>query len=81
MSDRQALRSEWLKSIAPQYGLKLDSEEVASADASFRHYYRLQGDKGKSYIVMDAPPEQESIESFVKVTHLFESANLNVPTI
>lgn len=81
MSDRQALRSEWLKSIAPQYGLKLDSEEVASADASFRHYYRLQGDKGKSYIVMDAPPEQESIESFVKVTHLFESAHLNVPTI
>lgn len=81
MTDRQALRHEWLKSIAPQYGLQLQTEQVASADASFRHYYRLLADDGQSYVVMDAPPAQENVESFIKVTHLFESAQLNVPTI
>lgn len=81
MTDRQALRHEWLKSIAPQYGLQLQTEEVASADASFRHYYRLLAENGQSYVVMDAPPAQENVESFIKVTHLFETARLNVPTI
>lgn len=81
MTDRQALRHEWLKSIAPQYGLQLQTEQVASADASFRHYYRLLADDGQSYVVMDAPPAQENVENFIKVTHLFESAQLNVPTI
>ncbi len=80
MSDRQTLRHAWLANIAPAYGLKLETEEVASADASFRHYYRITG-RDNTFIVMDAPPVHESVEPFVRITHLFEKAGLNVPTV
>lgn len=81
MSDRLALRQQWLESIAPQYKLQLQTQQAASEDASFRQYFRLQSADGKSFIVMDAPPAKESVKDFIKVTHLFESAQLNVPTI
>src|ERR1700684_3810030 len=40
--------------------------EPASADASFRRYFRLTRG-ADSYIVMDAPPEKEALEPFVSV--------------
>ncbi len=51
-----------------------------SGDASFRRYLRLRcGDS--SYIVMDAPPEKESSESFVAITNTFRGIGLNTPEI
>jgi aminoglycoside/choline kinase family phosphotransferase len=52
----------------------------ASADASFRRYFRVtQG--ADSYIVMDAPPDKEDSGPFLKVARVLGSLNLNVPII
>lgn len=52
----------------------------ASADASFRRYFRIrQG--GESYILMDAPPEKEDCEPFVHISRLLLELGLHVPEI
>lgn len=54
--------------------------EVASADASFRRYFRARlGDR--TWIVMDAPPEHENCAQFVKVGKLLVDAGLNAPRV
>ena len=52
----------------------------ASSDASFRRYFRWQGD-GRSLILMDAPPPQEDCRPFVKVAERLATAGVNVPQI
>jgi hypothetical protein len=52
----------------------------ASADASFRRYYRIDLD-GQTYIVMDAPPQHENCQPFIHVDQLFLEAGVNVPKI
>lgn len=42
----------------------------ASADASFRRYFRVDTPAGGTVIVMDAPPPQEDVRPFVKVAGL-----------
>jgi aminoglycoside/choline kinase family phosphotransferase len=60
--------------------LKLDDLRPASADASFRRYFRvLSGDR--SYIVMDAPPGKEDVSPFIEVARRFYALGLNVPEI
>ena len=54
--------------------------EPASADASFRRYFRVQRG-GESYIVMDAPPGKEDCGPFIHVTELFLALGLHVPEI
>jgi N-acetylmuramate 1-kinase len=52
----------------------------ASADASFRRYFRVtQG--ADSYIVMDAPPDKEDSGPFLQVARILGSLDLNVPMI
>jgi len=52
----------------------------ASADASFRRYFRVtQG--ADSYIVMDAPPDKEDSRPFLQVARILGSLDLNVPMI
>ena len=51
----------------------------ASADASFRRYYRVQGER--SCIVMDAPPPREDCQPFVQVAGFLESMGLNSPHV
>jgi hypothetical protein len=52
----------------------------ASADASFRRYFRVIRD-ADSYIVMDAPPDREDSGPFLKVARILGSLDLNVPVI
>ena len=52
----------------------------ASADASFRRYFRVSRD-GESFIVMDAPPDKEDLAPFVTVARLLAGAGLNVPWV
>ena len=53
----------------------------ASADASFRRYWRATLADGRSYIVMDAPPEREDCRPFVKVAKLLQQAGVNAPEV
>ena len=50
------LRAPGWRSVAAMHGLLPDSLRVASADASFRRYFRIDCADGASRIVMDAPP-------------------------
>jgi N-acetylmuramate 1-kinase len=52
----------------------------ASSDASFRRYLRVHID-GKSFIVMDAPPDKEDCRPFIKVAQLMHAAGVHVPEI
>jgi len=54
--------------------------EVASADASFRRYFRLMY-SGNSSIIMDAPPDKEDCQSFVKIAQLIEAVGVHSPHI
>ena len=52
----------------------------ASADASFRRYFRvLHG--GDSYVVMDAPPEKEDSRPFIRISKIMFDLGLNVPEV
>lgn len=53
---------------------------MASEDASFRRYFRLNH-QDKSYIVMDAPPELEASLPFVKIGQWMKKSGINVPEI
>jgi N-acetylmuramate 1-kinase len=67
----------WLHAHLPG---EIFSIAPASADASFRRYFRVTGSTG-TRIVMDAPPEHEDCRPFVKVAHLFRAAGVNVPEV
>ncbi|MBU1357422.1 MAG: phosphotransferase, partial [Gammaproteobacteria bacterium] len=72
----------WLSGIASRHRLLPDSLRLASADASFRRYFRIDVDgNGASLIVMDAPPAKEDSAAFVKVSRLMAAAGLTVPTV
>ncbi len=72
----------WLAAIAGQHHLQADSVRLASADASFRRYLRVnRADGTGSFIIMDAPPAQEDCKPFVKVAGLMQDAGLNAPRI
>ncbi|UVJ43601.1 phosphotransferase [Pseudomonas sp. LS1212] len=53
---------------------------AASSDASFRRYFRWEG-QGRSFIVMDAPPPQENCKPFVDIARLLATSGINVPVI
>ena len=59
-------------------GARLDT---VSGDASFRRYFRLHLDDGRSYVLVDAPPEREDCHRFVRVAQLFRQAGLLTPQV
>lgn len=60
--------------------LTIDFCEPASSDASFRRYFRVKSSEGQ-FIVMDAPPEKENIEPFIRIAKLLTRSHIHVPTI
>ena len=52
----------------------------ASVDASFRRYFRVTRGED-SYIVMDAPPEKESLGPFLSVAKILLGMGLNAPVV
>jgi len=84
---RLALIRTWL---TRDLGWRIGRISVASADASFRRYFRVsRGDvdpaawapKADSLIIMDAPPGKEDIGPYLKVTTLLEQAGAHVPHV
>jgi aminoglycoside/choline kinase family phosphotransferase len=72
--------SQWLSTLAAP-ALRTDTLRPASADASFRRYFRVDGADGASYILMDAPPPQEDVRPFIHVAELFGSTGVSVPRV
>lgn len=78
MADKRLnLIKDWLKN---DLKLTLHSIAPASADASFRRYFRISTDQGIS-IVMDAPPEKESIIEFISIDQKLRAAGVHAPRI
>ena len=77
---RAAQFERWLTTTATEHGLQPDSLRLASADASFRRYFRINSPSG-SYIIMDAPPERENCQAFVQVAQLMHDAGLHAPEV
>jgi len=67
----------WLPGVLPA---ALESLLPASADASFRRYFRARTAAG-SFIVMDAPPSHEDCRPWLHVARLFRAAGANTPEI
>jgi aminoglycoside/choline kinase family phosphotransferase len=78
----QAL-SDWLASVAEPFALDMTQWAPASADASFRRYFRIgsHDPAHPSLIVMDAPPPQEDCRPFVHVAQLLDEAGLQAPKV
>lgn len=75
--------SQWLSTLAAP-ALRVDTLRPASADASFRRYFRVDGADGTgdtSFILMDAPPPQEDVRPFVHVAELFGKTGVSVPQV
>ncbi|MDH5180543.1 MAG: phosphotransferase [Gammaproteobacteria bacterium] len=74
---RVALMHRWLRN-----DLQLGEYAFApaSADASFRRYFRISLN-GETRIVMDAPPDKEDTHPFVGIARLFLQLGLHVPEI
>ena len=78
---REAAFNAWLAPLAGRHHLLPHTLRPASADASFRRYLRLDGADGGSAIVMDAPPDKENSEPFVRIAALMRDAGLRVPQV
>ena len=69
----------WLNSLS---GYAFSEVVPASADASFRRYFRAADkNSGKTYVIMDAPPEKEDCEPFIRIAKMLRSAGVNAPDI
>jgi aminoglycoside/choline kinase family phosphotransferase len=55
--------------------------EPASADASFRRYFRVWRASGATRVVMDAPPDKEGTEPYLKVARLLHGCGVHVPEV
>ncbi|HUW26716.1 MAG TPA: phosphotransferase [Gallionella sp.] len=75
---RQQQVTTWLHHQLPGAAFTL---AAASADASFRRYFRATCADGRTFIVMDAPPQHEDCRPFLHIAKLFEQAGTHVPHI
>ncbi len=71
----------WLAPLAAPDGGRWTGISSASADASFRRYFRVTGDSGATAIVMDAPPPAEDVRPFINMTNLLAGGGVHVPAI
>lgn len=84
MDERATLAMAWARE---QLQWPEASAQVVAADASFRRYFRLTapdqaGDSNiTSRIIMDAPPEHESLAQFMNIGERLARAGLNVPAV
>jgi len=78
--ERAAAFARWLDDLSGPQQLHRATLRPASADASFRRYFRIDAAAG-SRIVMDAPPDKEDCRPFVQVAGLMAQAGLNVPQV
>src|SRR5580700_6852988 len=76
--ERISLIKSWL---ASELQLRIIRFEPASADASFRRYFRVWEQGGATRIVMDAPPDKEDVGPFLQVAALLERCGVHVPHV
>jgi len=76
-SSRPAQRLLWAQTVLDDPSLQLHS---ASSDASFRSYWRGES-AGRTWIVMDAPPDKEDTGPWLAMAKRLTDAGLNAPAV
>ena len=80
--ERAQAFAQWLAAVGPRHRLLPATVRPASADASFRRYFRIDTqDAAGTRIVMDAPPAQENSAPFVQIARLMRDAGLTAPQV
>src|ERR1700689_2577669 len=74
---RLANLTQW---VVEDLGFAGASIATASADASFRRYFRVTRG-ADTYIVMDAPPDKENLRPFVHVARMLLGMGVNAPVV
>jgi aminoglycoside/choline kinase family phosphotransferase len=72
----QRLR-EWVSSLFATQDLRI---APASADASFRRYFRIERGS-ESFIAMDAPPDKEDMHPYIRVAAMLVDVGVNAPQV
>jgi N-acetylmuramate 1-kinase len=85
-AERLTSLKQWLSSLPDHLDLAIQTLTIASSDASFRRYLRinttaLSATKAMSYIVMDAPPSHEDCQPFVAISRHMHSNGVAVPEV
>ena len=75
--DRLHALDAWLRDALPGVEFALEN---ASADASFRRYFRVASGT-RTWIAMDAPPEREDCRPFVRIAAMLRAAGVNAPEV
>ncbi|TXI18632.1 MAG: aminoglycoside phosphotransferase [Nitrosomonas sp.] len=75
--ERKHLLETWINA---QFAGKPYTLQPASADASFRRYFRVFLDD-QTYIAMDAPPQHENCTAFLNVANILASTGVHVPRV
>ena len=68
----------WLSGLWPGESFQL---APASADASFRRYFRVSRGAAPTLIVMDAPPSHEDCRPWLKIQRVLHEAGAHVPEV
>jgi aminoglycoside/choline kinase family phosphotransferase len=77
MQTRENALNQWLKTIV---GNKPYDINLLAGDASFRRYFRLFID-GHTQVIMDAPPEKETMLPFIQIGELLAQHGIMTPKI
>lgn len=77
-TSREALARQWLDSLYSPDAYEL---VLLAGDASFRRYFRLKDRQGTQRVLMDAPPEKENCEPFLRIAHHWHRLGIPVPAI
>lgn len=77
LPSREIQRLAWTRDALADPAAELES---ASADASFRSYWRSRSG-GRTWIVMDAPPDKEDIGPWLDIAARLTAAGLHAPEI
>lgn len=75
MDNRLNLLQKWLDNIFDNYSI-----QIASDDASFRRYFRIEHNED-FFIAMDSPPDSENNQAFVNINKKLITNNIYVPKI
>ncbi len=66
--------------VAEDLGFARAAVAPASADASFRRYFRIVRG-AESFIAMDAPPARENVGPYLRIAALLAGIGMNVPRV
>lgn len=77
MDKRLEQLTDWVNTVVAEPIVQI---APASADASFRRYFRVITSSG-SKVVMDAPPDKEQLQPFVEIAQALRNLQVHAPEI